>query len=239
MKIALLGYGKMGKEVEKISIAKHSQIILKVNSENSSIITPEQLKKADIAIEFSRPEVAFQNVIKCFEAGIPVVCGTTGWQSELEKVKQICLDGDHTFFYARNFSIGVNIFFHLNKELAKIMDLYTSYNPSVKEIHHIHKVDSPSGTAIQLANDIIGRMTGKSAWINGPQETNNQVSIESLREDEVPGTHLVTYHSSIDDIVITHEAHNREGFAAGAFLAAEWVIEKKGIFGMSDLLQLY
>jgi 4-hydroxy-tetrahydrodipicolinate reductase len=236
MNIALIGYGKMGKEIEQIAISRGHSIALKVDVTNASTYTIEELKKADVAIEFSTPESAINNIYKCFEANVPVVVGTTGWLQRLEEVKQACADKQQALFYASNYSIGVNLFFKLNEYLAKLMNGQAAYNVSMEEIHHVHKLDTPSGTAISLANQVIANMDKKEKWVNAVTDNKTELGIISKRIDEVPGTHTVTYSSEVDEISITHIAHSRKGFALGAVIAAEWVKGKKGIFGMSDLM---
>jgi 4-hydroxy-tetrahydrodipicolinate reductase len=238
MKIALFGYGKMGKEIEQIALLRGHEIVLKIDLNNIKNISKEDLKKCDTAIEFSTPASAMVNMKKCFDAGIPVVVGTTGWYDKLEEVKKICEEKNGCLFYASNFSIGVNIFFKVNEYLAKVMNNYPDYNISMEEIHHVHKLDSPSGTAISLANKIIENVKRKKKYVNTKTEKADELEIISKREDEVPGTHSVKYFSSIDDIEIKHTAHNRKGFAMGAVLATEFMKGKKGIFGMNDLMQL-
>jgi len=236
MNIALIGYGKMGKEIEQIAISRGHSIVLKVTSSNANTYSIDELKKADVAIEFSTPEVVINNINKCFEANVPVVVGTTGWLKHLEEVKQNCSDKKQTLFYASNYSIGVNLFFKVNAYLAKLMNAYPEYNVTMEEIHHVHKLDAPSGTAISLANQIIENNSSKQKWVNALTENKNELAIISKRIDEVPGTHTVTYSSAVDEISMTHIAHNRKGFALGSVIAAEWVKGKKGIFGMNDLL---
>lgn len=238
MNIALLGYGKMGREIEKICLEHGHDVVLKVDVDNANAFTINELKQADVAIEFSTPESAINNIYKCFEAGIPVVVGTTGWMNRLEEVKQKCGEKNQTLFYASNYSIGVNLFFKLNTYLAKMMNAYPDYAISMEEIHHIHKLDAPSGTAISLADQIIGQMDSKQKWVNGKTENKNELEIISKRIDEVPGTHSVTYSSEVDEISITHVAHSRKGFALGAVIAAEWLKGKKGVFGMNDLMEV-
>ncbi len=236
MKIALIGYGKMGKEIEQIALSRGHAIVLKVDVDNATTYTIDELKKADAAIEFSTPETAINNIYKCFEAGVPVVVGTTGWLKKLDEVKQRCTEKKQTLFYASNYSIGVNLFFKLNEHLAKLMNAYPDYNVAMEEIHHVHKLDSPSGTAISLANQVLERMDLKQKWVNQTTENKNELGIISKRIDEVPGTHTVTYSSTVDEISISHIAHSRKGFALGAVVAAEWIKGKKGIFGMNDLM---
>ena len=236
MKIALIGYGKMGKEIEQIAISRGHTIVLKVDVNNATTYAVADLKNADAAIEFSTPESAIKNIYKCFEAGVPVVVGTTGWLNKLDEVKQKCTEKNQTLFYASNYSIGVNLFFKLNESLAKLMNSYPAYNVSLEEIHHVHKLDAPSGTAITLANQVINQNKIKNKWVNTSTNNDNELSIVSKRINEVPGTHTVTYSSAVDEISIKHIAHNRKGFALGAVIAAEWVKDKKGIFGMADLM---
>jgi len=235
MKIALLGYGKMGHVIEEIALKRGHEIVLKINDQNLGDLTQDNIKKAEVAIEFSNPESAVSNILFCLNENIPVVCGTTGWLSELKKIEEQCHKMNGSFLYASNFSIGVNIFFEINKKLAALMKPHTSYNVSLEEIHHTQKKDAPSGTAITLAEQIIG--TGKkSNWINSETENEKELSIISKRINEVPGTHSVKYFSAVDDIEIIHTAHNRKGFAEGAVLAAEFIVDKKGIFSMKDVL---
>ena len=236
MNIALIGYGKMGKEIEQIALSRGHTIVLKVDINNASSFTLDELKKADAAIEFSTPETAVRNIYKCFDAGVPIIVGTTGWLNKLEEVKQKCMDKKQGLFYASNYSIGVNLFFKLNEYLAKLMNVYPDYNVTMEEVHHVHKLDSPSGTAISLANQVIEHMDVKQKWVNTTSQNKNELGIISKRIDEVPGTHTVTYGSAVDEISITHLAHNRKGFALGAVVAAEWMKNKKGVFGMNDLM---
>ncbi len=236
MNIALIGYGKMGKEIEIIALHKGHTIVLKIDVDNVNTYTLDELKKADVAIEFSTPETAITNIYKCFDAGIPVVVGTTGWLNKLEEVKQKCAEKNQTIFYASNYSIGVNLFFKLNEYLAKLMGAFPNYNVTMEEIHHIHKLDAPSGTAISLANQVIEQIKSKNKWVNSATNNPNELSIISKRIDEVPGTHTVTYSSDVDEISMTHIAYNRTGFAMGAVVAAEFLIGKKGVFRMNDLM---
>jgi 4-hydroxy-tetrahydrodipicolinate reductase len=236
MKIALLGYGKMGKEIEQIALLRGHTIVLKVSGENASTFSDSELKQADVAIEFSVPECAVKNLQRAFRVGIPIVSGTTGWLNEFESIEKECIDCQGSFFYASNYSIGVNIFFRLNKFLARIMNNYPEYDPSMKEVHHVHKKDSPSGTGITLATDLVGLIDRKTSWSEHKNSPENILKIESLRVGEVPGTHSIHYESATDTISINHVAHNRNGFATGAVLAAEFIHGKKGIFGMNDLM---
>jgi len=238
MKIALFGYGKMGKEIEQIALRRSHEIGLKIDENNIGSVTKSALQKCDAAIEFSTPHSAIANMEKCFDAGVPVIVGTTGWYGKAEEVKKTCLDKNGCLFYTSNFSIGVNVFFKLNEHLAKMMNSYPDYNVSMEEIHHIHKLDAPSGTAISLAKQIIENVVRKKVYVNAKSKKPEELEIISRRTDEVPGTHAVKYSSAIDDIEIIHTAHNRKGFAMGAVLAAEFVKDKKGIYGMSDLMHL-
>ena len=238
MKIALIGYGKMGKAIEEIAVQKGHSVVLKINSQNKDELTVENLQKATIAIEFTNPEMAVSNIYKCIDAGIPVVCGSTGWLQHLNKVKKYCTEKNGSFLYASNFSIGVNIFFELNKKLAVLMAGQPAYDASIEEIHHTQKKDAPSGTAITLAEQVINELPKKSSWVNSLPATDDQLYISSKRIDPAPGTHIVKYNSTVDDIEIIHTAHNRFGFAGGAVLAAEFLYNKKGIFSMIDVLGL-
>lgn len=238
MKIALLGYGKMGKAIAAMAEAAGDDVVLRIGSGNISGLTIEALQQADVAVEVSRPELAFNHIALCLEAGVPVVCGTTGWLDRLEEAVALCTDKEGALLYASNFSIGVNLFFALNKRLAELMERQPQYNPSILEIHHTQKLDAPSGTAISLAQDILDRLSRKSQWVNGEAASPDELGISSIREGQVPGTHEVFYQSAIDTISIRHEAHSREGFARGALLAAHWIVGKKGFFSMSDVLEL-
>lgn len=237
MKIALLGYGKMGKEIEQIALSRGHEIIAKIDAHNAGPENTEQLKKANVAIEFSTPASVISNIHKCFENNIPIIVGTTGWNDKQEEIKKLCLEKKQSLFHASNFSIGVNIFFKVNEYLAKMMNNHTDYNVSIKEIHHIHKLDSPSGTALTLANNIIKNLERKNKWVENISVKRNELEIISERQGEVPGTHIVKYFSEVDEIEISHVAHSRKGFALGAVLAAEFLKGKKGVFGMNDLLK--
>ncbi len=227
----------MGKIIEQIAISRGHSIVLTIDQDNTDKFTVDELRKADVAIEFSIPESAVSNIYKCFEAGVPVVVGTTGWIDKLEEVKKNCRENNQSFFYSSNFSIGVNLFYKVNEYLAKVMNAHPEYAVEIEEIHHIHKLDSPSGTAISLANQIIKELDEKEKWVNDSTENKNELSIISKRLGEVPGTHTVSYRSDVDEISLIHFARNRKGFATGAVVAAEWLIGKKGIFGMSDMLE--
>lgn len=238
MKIALLGYGKMGKEIEMIALERNHSIALKIDITNISDLTVENLKKADVAIDFSFPDSAYSNIMKCFEADIPIVCGTTGWLDKYNDVISYCKKNKKTFFYASNYSIGVNIFFRLNKYLAEIMNHFQTYNPTMTEIHHIHKLDAPSGTAITLAEGIIERIDRKTNWVLNDESNPGNIKIEAIREGEVPGTHVINYDSEVDFIEIKHLAKSRQGFALGAVLAAEFINGKIGSYSMADLINV-
>ena len=234
MKIALLGYGKMGKEIETAAMEQEHEIVLRINSKNFSTLTSSQLKVADVVIEFSKPDVVLQNIALCFDANIPVVVGTTGWYDKLQEVKKLCSEKNGALLFASNFSIGVNLFFALNKFLAERMKNRTAYIPSVTETHHIHKLDKPSGTAITLANDIIVNNSSFKKW--NLNDESDSLKINSIREGEVTGLHTVSYTSDIDKIEITHEAFSRKGFAQGAVQAAKWLHGKKGFYEFKDVV---
>ncbi|MBX2932243.1 MAG: 4-hydroxy-tetrahydrodipicolinate reductase [Chitinophagaceae bacterium] len=236
MKIALIGYGKMGKAIEEIALAKGHTIVLKITSNNVEELTTENIQKADIVIEFTNPHSAVENITKCLQAGVPVICGSTGWLHKWNEIELLCKQQNGTFLFASNFSIGVNLFFELNIYLAKLMSNHTDYNIMIEETHHTQKKDAPSGTAITLAEQILQHTTFKENWVNHITEVANQLPIISKRIDAVTGTHKITYTSAIDDIEIIHTAHNRMGFAKGAILAAEFVKDKKGIITMKEVL---
>ena len=238
MRIALIGYGKMGKEIEKIALDRGHEIVLKIDITNPEDLNLVNLKKADVAIEFTTPASATANFKLCFEAGIPVISGTTGWLEKQAEVHQMCKDLNGTFFHTTNFSLGVNIFFALNKKLAVLMANHPEYTVEMKEIHHTQKLDAPSGTAITLAEGIIGNIPSKKSWVNRATGLVDEVGIISEREGQVPGTHIINYDSEVDYIEITHCAKNRKGLAFGAVLAAEYSFGKKGILSMNDLLNL-
>jgi len=238
MKIALIGYGKMGHAIEEIAVQRGHEIVLKVGIENIEDNTIENIRKADVAIEFTGPEIAFDNVMRCLEAGVPVVSGSTGWLERFNEATKYCNDHNGAMIYASNFSVGVNIFFAINKRLAEMMASHSEYNASLIEIHHTQKKDAPSGTAISLAEDILKLAPQKNKWVNQPTGKANELEILSERIDPAPGTHIVTWASDIDNIEIKHTAHNRKGFATGAVLAAEFLNGKKGIYNMSDVLGL-
>ena len=237
MKIALIGYGKMGKTIEQIALNRGHQIVSIVDINNPEEFQSANFKSADVAIEFTTPATAFDNYMKSFAAGVPVVSGTTGWLDRIGEIKEKCEKEGKTFFYASNFSIGVNIFFALNKYLAKIMNNFPSYNISMTETHHIHKLDAPSGTAITLAEAIIENVDRKDRWTLETAEQPTDLPIHAIREGEVPGIHEVTYESDVDYISIKHDAKSRAGFALGAVVAAEFTAGKKGFLGMDDMLK--
>ncbi len=238
IKIALLGYGKMGKAIEEIALKNGHSIVLKIGMNNLNDLTQENIRKSDVAIEFSNPESAAKNIMFCLENNVPVLSGTTGWLKDLSTIEATCRELNGTFLYASNFSIGVNLFFELNKKLALLMKKHAVYNVRMEEIHHTQKMDAPSGTAITLAEQVIKDSDGKNKWVNEAENNPDELSVISKRMDDVPGTHTVTYSSEIDDIEIKHTAHNRIGFANGAVAAAEYIRDKKGIFSMSDVLGL-
>lgn len=238
MKIALIGYGKMGKAIEGIAIERGHEIVLRIDAENTEALNNDNLQQADLAIEFTNPDSAINNIKQCFDAAIPVVCGTTGWLEHWDQIKADCENKNGSFLYASNFSIGVNLFFELNKKLAQLMQNRPEYNCSIEEIHHTAKKDAPSGTAITIAENIIASNPNKKNWVLGETADINSLSITSKRIDPAPGTHIVSYNSVIDSIEIKHTAHNRIGFATGAVLAAEFLLGKKGVYGMGDVLEV-
>ena len=231
MKIALLGYGKMGKTIEQIALQRGHTIVIKATNNDYNI------KEADIAIDFSIPSVAYKNISNCIQNNVPVISGTTGWLEDYNKATSLCKEKNGAFIYASNFSLGVNIFFELNNTLAKMMNTLKEYKVSMEEIHHTQKLDAPSGTAITLANDIIKQHTSYTSW-NLDKESEGALPIIAKRIEDVPGTHSITYKSDVDTIDITHTAHNRQGFAIGAVVAAEWLLGKTGVFNMKDVLNI-
>ena len=228
----------MGKEIEKIALSRDHEIPLIIDIDNFTDLNEKNLKKVDVAIDFSIPGSAYENIIKCFEANTPVVSGTTGWLDKFEEVKKLCGEKNQTFFYASNYSLGVNLFFKLNEHLAQMMNHFNNYEVSMTEIHHIHKLDAPSGTAISLAEGIIKNLDRKKQWTLLPGTGEASVNIEAIREDEIPGTHTIRYDSPVDTIEITHCTKNRQGLALGAVVAAELIVGKKGFFNMDNLLNL-
>lgn len=232
MKIALFGYGKMGRMLEKIGISRHHQIVAKIDENTTQI----NFSDFDVAIDFSTPDAAFKNITDCFNNGVPVISGTTGWLSKLEEAERICKQNNSAFIYASNFSLGVNIFFELNKKLAAMVGNLSQYKVALEEIHHTQKLDAPSGTAITLAEGIIENSEYSEWKLEAKKE--NSIPITSKRIGKVPGTHTISYESTVDTIEIKHTAHNREGFALGAIVAAEWIKGKQGVFSMKDVLNL-
>jgi len=235
MNIALIGYGKMGHEIEKIAVNRGHTIVSIIDINNPQDFESTAFKSADVAIEFSTPDSAIDNYRKSFAANVPVVAGTTGWLEHLDEVKKACKEGQ-TFFYASNYSLGMNIFFVLNKYLARIMDNYPDYNVKMEEIHHIHKLDAPSGTAITLAEGIIENIERKERWNLEVEENKSDLAIHCIREGEVPGIHEIVYESEVDTISIKHDAKSRKGLALGAVIAAEFTKDKTGFLGMGDML---
>ena len=236
MKVALIGYGKMGKEIEQIALANQDEIVLRISSKNISEINDLSRFAPDVCIEFSRPESAFENIKCCLEHGIPVVSGTTAWLDKLDEAKALAKKHNTALFYAPNYSIGVNLFFAINKYAAKLLDNYSAYEPSIEEIHHKEKLDAPSGTAIKLAETMIGELANKQDWELDQKSNNSKLLIRAKRETGVPGTHTSLFDSAEDEISITHVAHSRKGFANGAYTAAKWIIGKEGYFEMKDIL---
>ena len=236
MKILLLGYGKMGKTIEKIAVERGHSIIGKIDIQNRADMDLLQPSDVDVAIEFSSPESALQNIKYCLEKGWPVVSGTTGWLEYKTEIESLCKQKNGAFFYASNYSIGVNIFFRLNRQLARFMK-GQGYKASMTEVHHIHKVDAPSGTAITLAEGVLDEINDLNGWKLAPENGPDYLQIVSEREGEVPGTHIVRYDSDVDQIEISHTAHSRAGFALGAVISGEWLPGKHGVFGMDDLLK--
>jgi len=238
MRIALIGYGKMGHMIEEIALQRGHQVVLKIDVSNQQDFTKENISKADVAIEFTGPDSAFQNVMKCINFGVPTVSGSTGWNNKIDEAKSLCQQKDGSFLHTSNFSIGVNIFFEVNKLLAKLMASHAEYDVTMKEIHHTQKKDAPSGTAVTLAEQILSNLPRKKNWINQSSQNKEQLSIISERIDPAPGTHEVKYSSEVDDIEIIHTAHSRKGFALGAVLAAEFIAHRKGVFSMKDVLNI-
>lgn len=236
LNIALVGYGKMGKAIEEIAVQRGHSVLLKIDIDTIADLTKENLLRCDVAIEFTSPHSAVNNILACLEAGIPVVSGSTGWLEQWDKVKDKCEGLNGSLIYASNYSVGVNIFFEVNKMLARLMDKHKDYEVSLTEIHHTEKKDAPSGTAITLAEQVMENISRKKHWVNEGSDVPEQLTIISKRIDPAPGTHTVRYSSPIDDIEITHTAHNRKGFATGAVMAAEFLFGKKGIYSMKDVL---
>lgn len=237
MKIAIIGYGRMGKEIEKLALQRGHEIVLKIDQNNWEAIDSAEFQQLDAAIEFTHPESACQNILKCFKSNIPVVSGTTGWMNELTKVIEKCRTEGKTFFYASNFSIGVNLFFKVNEFLAGLMNNYPDYNVNIEETHHTKKLDAPSGTAISLADGIIKNINKIKKWEKENAASDEIIPVKSYRTGNIPGNHKVTYESGFDKITIEHDAKSRHGFALGAVLAAEFIHGKKGFFTMDDMIR--
>lgn len=238
MKFALIGYGKMGKAIEEVALHKGHSITLKIDENNLEDFTREKMAGTDVAIEFTGPHSAFDNISNTLDFGIPVICGSTGWTERMNEVEKLVREKNGAFLYASNFSIGVNIFFEVNKKLAELMAHHGDYEVILEEVHHTQKKDAPSGTAITLAEQVLEKVKRKKQWINELSDNPEDLEIISQRIDPAAGTHSVKYSSAVDDIEIIHTAHNRKGFAAGAVLAAEFIAGKKGIFSMKDVLGL-
>ena len=238
MRIALIGYGKMGQMIDELAAAKGHEVVLKINIDNTEDFTAENISQAEVAIEFTGPSSAYGNVRKCIDFGIPVVTGSTGWNEQLVDIKNYVIARNGSFLHASNFSIGVNIFFEVNKLLARLMASQADYEVQLREIHHTAKVDAPSGTAVSLAEHVLTNLPRKKKWVNHAASAEDEVSIISERIDPAPGIHHVRYSSEIDDIEIIHTAHNRKGFASGAIVAAEYIHNKKGVFTMQEVLGL-
>ncbi|MBR5434372.1 MAG: 4-hydroxy-tetrahydrodipicolinate reductase [Bacteroidales bacterium] len=238
MKIALVGYGKMGKEIEKIAIERGHSIVLTIDINNQQDFTIENLQKADVVIEFTTPATAYNNYLQCFRAGVPVVSGSTGWTDKYDEIASLCKQTGNAFFYSSNYSLGVNIFFEINRKLAAIMNKFPQYDLCVEEVHHNQKLDAPSGTAITIANDILANVERKKSWRLNEFKSTDELQVVSKRLGTVPGTHIVEYDSADDTLEIKHAAKSRRGLAFGAVLAAEFIQGKKGVFGMRDLLDI-
>ena len=237
MRVAIIGYGKMGHEIEQVLIQRGHTVALIIDQNNTEDLCAEKLSDIDVAIEFTTPDTAYNNVRTCIECGTPVVCGTTGWHDKLEELQALCREKDSTMIWSSNYSLGVNITFRLNRYLAEIMNRFDAYNVSMEEIHHTQKKDAPSGTAISLANDILERVERKDKWVNEPTTDANAIEITSLREGTVPGTHTVTYTSDDDKIEIKHTLFSRRALALGAVVAAEFIAPRKGVFTIDDLFE--
>jgi 4-hydroxy-tetrahydrodipicolinate reductase len=235
MKILLMGYGKMGKVIERFALERGHTIAARIDIDNQADFEELTKNEVDIAIEFSHPSSAFENTKKCIEKGFPVLVGTTGWLEQKHEIEQLTIEKEGTFLYASNYSIGVNLFFELNKKLAQLMKPYPFYEVNTREVHHTEKKDAPSGTAITIAEGLIENLKGKEKWVNNEIAKANEIPIWSEREGKVPGTHIVRYISEVDEFEITHKATSREGFALGAVVAAEWAVNKKGVLKLSDL----
>lgn len=234
MNILLVGYGKMGKTIERVALERGHQIAGKIDIDNLKDLEEAE---AEVAIEFSHPDAAYENVKRCIQRKIPVVCGTTGWLEHKPEIEKLTQESGATFFYASNYSLGVNLFFKLNEQLARMMNRFSAYDVSIDEVHHVQKKDAPSGTAITLAEGVLKHVERKKRWVKNPAAGHTDLEIQSFRIDDVPGTHVIKYASPIDDIEIKHTAHSREGFALGAVMVAEWIREKSGVLNMDDFLK--
>ena len=238
MNIALIGHGKMGHTIERLAPTRGHRIVSLIDIDNyRTAFDSDAFRRADVAIEFTGPQTAYDNITRCIDAGLPVVSGSTGWTARMDELKEHCLAAGGAFFYASNFSLGMNLFFALSDRLAELMNAYPAYDVHITETHHVHKLDAPSGTAVTLADAIVRRIDRKARWVPGLSDRPDELGVESVREGEVPGTHEVVYDSTADTIRLIHEAKNRDGFALGALLAAEFIVGRKGIFGMNDLLR--
>ncbi|MDR1729535.1 MAG: 4-hydroxy-tetrahydrodipicolinate reductase [Prevotellaceae bacterium] len=238
MKIALIGYGKMGKTIERIAKERGHEIVSIIDIDNPEDFNSDAFKSADVAIEFTRPEVALSNIRSSFKANVPIVCGTTGWHEHMPEIKKEIEESGKTLFWTSNFSLGANIFFALNKYLARLMNRFPDYNVEITEVHHTQKLDAPSGTAITLAEGILENLERKNKWVKEEEGNPDELAIKSIREGQVPGIHTIRYESEVDSIEITHDAKSREGLALGAVIAAEFTAGKKGLLGMPDLLKI-
>ncbi len=236
MKVALIGYGKMGKEIERVLLERGHSVVLIVDIQNPQDLHPKNMEAVDVAIEFSSPQSAFGNIKKCLECGTPVVCGTTAWLDNYDEAVELCKRNDGAFFYASNYSIGVNVFFKVNRELARLLNRFPDYDVSLEEVHHTQKKDAPSGTAITLAEGILAEVERKKTWMCGTTTEPSELEIGAIRRSVVPGIHTVTWESDVDRITINHDAKSRRGFAVGAVLAAEFLCGKKGVYSMDDLM---
>ncbi len=238
MKILLIGYGKMGKAIERLSLERGHEIVGRINDENQDLLKTIDVSSIDVAIEFSSPNAAYENIKTCLERGIKIISGTTGWLDQYEEIKEIVEKKNGTFLYASNFSLGVNLFFTINKFLAQLMNPHDQYKPEMEEIHHTQKLDAPSGTAITLAEGLIENHSLKNKWVNESSDKEEDLSILSKRIGSVPGTHSVTYKSPMDEIEIKHTAHTRDSFALGAILVGEWIQNKSGFLSIEDFIQI-
>ena len=238
LNIIIIGFGRMGQEIKQVAEKRGHEILMTIDKDNQDDFTAENLKKADVAIEFTLPDAAYDNIKKCFDANLPVVSGTTGWLERFYDIRRYCLENETAFFYASNFNIGMNLFFKVNEYMAKIMNHYSNYDVEIEETHHVHKVDAPSGTAVTLAESLINEIKRKNKWKKEKSEAEDEIPVKSIREDEIPGIHRVMYSSSFDEIELKHSAKSREGFALGAVMAAEFIYGKKGIYSMDDLLNI-